>query len=295
MTGRKEDQRSHGLLVVDKPRGVTSRDAVNAIQRRFPPRTRVGHTGTLDPLATGVLVICVGQATRLAEYIQDLPKTYRATIRLGATSTTDDSDGEISERTDVTPLNESVITQVLPQFVGEIEQVPPVYSAIKQDGQRAYELARTGQAVVLHPRRVRIDAIRLRQYRWPFLELEIDCGKGTYIRALARDLGQALRVGGMISELRRIRVGPFDESLAIPWSALNKPSPLVLRSSTEAVAHLPRCDVSEAEFARLQQGQSIRRAVPAGDQAIFMGNQLVAMGRSDGSRVHPVKVFGVAV
>lgn len=285
------DRRLDGLIVIDKPAGLTSRQVVDAVQRRLPRGARVGHTGTLDPLATGVLVLCVGQATRLAEPIQDLPKTYRASVRLGATSTTDDADGEISERLEAVPITEAVIMATLPRFLGEIEQVPPAYSAVKQQGQRAYERARSGQALTLAPRRVRIEAIRLIRYQWPLLHLEIDCGKGTYIRALARDLGQVLGVGGLITALRRTRVGPFDESSALAWTDLQSSSELMLRPPAEAVAHWPRCDLTATECLRLRHGQAIRRTFPMGECALFYAEELVAIGRSDGGRILPIKVF----
>lgn len=291
MTGRKHDLPQHGLLVVDKPSGITSRDVVNRIQRHWPPRTRIGHTGTLDPLATGVLVICLGQATRLAEFIQDMPKTYRATIRLGASSTTDDADGEITEHPEAVPVDAAHLAGTLSRFIGEIEQVPPVYSAVKQGGRRAYEQARSGVRVELRPRRVRVDAIRVVRYAWPTLEVLIDCGKGTYIRSLARDLGQALGVGGMITALRRTRVGPFDESQAVPVAEFDSPRADMVRPLSEAVAELPAWQVTAEERRRLCQGQRITAAAPVGWCAVFHGGELQAIAQSDGRTIRPVKVL----
>jgi tRNA pseudouridine55 synthase len=174
------------LLVIDKPAGMTSRAVVDHAQRWFPPRTRLGHTGTLDPLATGVLVLCVGAATRLAEYIQRMPKTYRAGIALGARSDTDDADGHITPVPDATPPGRAELVETLRGFVGTLDQVPPAFSAAHVDGRRAYDLARRGAEVSLTPRPVTIHVIDLERYEYPHLELNVACGKGTYIRSLAR-------------------------------------------------------------------------------------------------------------
>lgn len=204
-----------GFLVIDKPAGMTSRDAVNVAQRWFPRKTKIGHAGTLDPLATGVLVLCVGKATKLVERVQAMGKTYRATILLGAASDTDDADGTVTPSVVNAIPSEERIRELLPNFVGEIRQRPPNVSAIKVAGRRAYDLARRGQEVELKPRTVRVDAIRPLKYEWPRLDLEIDCGKGTYIRSIARDLGELLGVGGLIAALRRTRIGGFTAEMGL--------------------------------------------------------------------------------
>lgn len=198
-----------GFLVIDKPGGMTSRNVVNIAQRWFPRKTKIGHTGTLDPLATGVLVLCIGKATKLADRVQAMGKTYHTRILLGATSTTDDADGTLSQQPVSETPSEARIRELLPAFIGEILQQPPIVSALKVDGRRAYDLARRGEDVKLEPRTVRIDDIRMLSYEWPYLELEIDCGKGTYIRSIARDLGEKLGCGGLVWSLRRTRVGCF--------------------------------------------------------------------------------------
>lgn len=205
----------NGLLVIDKPAGMTSRDAVNRIQRLLTRGTKIGHTGTLDPLATGVLVLCIGRATKLADHIQAMGKTYNTRIRLGAVSDTDDADGKTVVAPDALPPTLEAIHELLSGFLGNIEQLPPSYSALKVGGRRAYDLARRGQEVKLEPRIVRIDRIDLLQYDWPYIDLEIDCGKGTYIRSIARDLGLRLGTGGLVQMLRRTRVGPFTANGAI--------------------------------------------------------------------------------
>src|SRR5262249_2168360 len=170
----------HGVLVLDKPGGITSRAAVDRAQRWFPPGTRLGHTGTLDPLATGVLALCVGVATRLTEYGQRMNKPSRTGLLLGAQSDTDDADGTITPVAEAQAPQRAVVERALAGFIGEIEQVPPAYSAAKVTGRRAYDLARQGEEVVLQPRRVRIYGIDLLAYDYPRLELEVRCGKGTY-------------------------------------------------------------------------------------------------------------------
>src|SRR4051812_31792112 len=182
----------NGLLVIDKPGGMTSRDAVNRVQRWFPRKTEIGHTGTLDPLATGVLVVCVGAATRLADYVQAMGKSYASRFRLGATSTTDDADGDVTETPNATAPTRAQIEAALSMFIGSVEQMPPSVSALKVGGRRAHDLARKGKVVPLAARTVRVDAIRVTNYEWPWLDVEVDCGKGTYIRSIARDLGAQL-------------------------------------------------------------------------------------------------------
>jgi tRNA pseudouridine55 synthase len=179
----------NGLLVIDKPGGMTSRDVVNRVQKWFPRKTKIGHTGTLDPLATGVLVVCVGQATRLADYVQAMGKSYASRFRLGATSTTDDADGAVTETPHAVAPTRADLEAALARFVGTIEQLPPVFSALKLDGRRAHDLARQGKDVQLARRPVRIDAIRLTGFEWPYLDVEVDCGKGTYIRSIGRGWG----------------------------------------------------------------------------------------------------------
>ena len=255
-----------GLLILDKPAGMTSRDALNRAQRWFPRGTKLGHTGTLDPLATGVLVLCVGAATKLAEYVQAMGKGYRTRIRLGATSDTDDADGAVTiDDRAAAPSEEAVRAALLP-FRGTIQQLPPAYSALKLGGVRAHELARRGREVELAARPVRIDAVRLLTYEWPFLDLEIDCGKGTYIRSIARDIGGALGVGGMVQELRRTRVGGFraDDGVTLAATAVDVKAKLLPPAT--AVAELPKLTPPADDLRRLLFGQWVRadRGFPAG-------------------------------
>ncbi len=270
----------NGLLVIDKPGGMTSRDAVNRIQKWFPRRTRIGHTGTLDPLATGVLVLCIGPATRLAEYVQAMGKSYAARFRLGAVSTTDDADGEVSERC-VEPVPAGGLHAALASFVGTIEQVPPAYSALKIDGGRAHLLARKGAEVRLAARPVRIAAIRVQRYEWPFLELEIDCGKGTYIRSIARDLGIALGCGGLVQTLRRTRIGPFTVERAMSLDA--DPAKLELLPPHMAVEALPTIRLDSAREERFRRGLPVDH--PAARAAEWDDSQEVVVSSERGAMV----------
>jgi tRNA pseudouridine55 synthase len=255
-----------GLLVLDKPGGMTSRAAVDRALGWFPRGTRVGHTGTLDPLATGVLVLCVGAATRLTEYVQDMAKTYRAGLLLGARSDTDDADGTVTPVAGARPPDRDTVLRQLEGFVGEIEQVPPAFSAAKVTGQRAYDLARKGEEVALKPRRVQVYGIQLLAYDYPRLDLHVDCGKGTYIRSLARDLGERLGCGALVEALRRTRVGPFQDGEAVGLEADAAAARQKLLPLAAAVAELPRVTLGEAQLRRLRQGQEIAlsRTVLAG-------------------------------
>lgn len=280
----------NGLLVLDKPPGLTSRDAVDRAARWFPRKTRIGHAGTLDPLATGVLVVAVGPATRLIEYVQAMPKTYRTRIRLGATSDTDDADGKVTHSLAAAPVDEGAVQAALGSFVGEVEQVPPAYSAARVEGRRAYALARRGDTVDLSPRRVRIDRIDIREYRWPDLELDVHCGKGTYIRSIARDLGKALGVGGYVTVLRRLRIGPFTVEEAMPLDT--DAAQLKLLPPAAAVCGLPVVRVTADEARRLRNGQAIP-AAGGGETAVMdEAGGLVAVGRAAGGWFKPEKVFG---
>jgi tRNA pseudouridine55 synthase len=295
----------HGLLVLDKPGGITSRDAVDRAQRWFPRGTRIGHTGTLDPLATGVLVLCVGVATRLTEYVQRMIKTYRTCVRLGAVSDTDDADGAITLRQVEKPPDQATVRQALGQLVGELEQVPPAFSAAKVTGRRAYHLARRGEEVALEPRRVQVHAIHLLAYEYPRLELEVVCGKGTYIRSLARDLGEHLGCGGLVETLRRTRVGQFraEDALILDVDAARVRRHLL--PLAEAVRELPRVCLPVAEAGRLRQGQCLSlhdASVPANPSdkpsecAVFdPAGALAAIAVLDWGKklLRPAKVFGL--
>ena len=198
----------NGLLVIDKPLGLSSMDVVRRV-RRAAGGARTGHAGTLDPLATGVVICCLGRATRAVEQLMGLTKVYDAVVDLSAFTATDDREGERQEIPVDTPPTPAEIDAACASFTGEIDQTPPAYSAVHIDGQRAYKLARQGAQVEIPSKRVRIDAIDILAYDWPDLSLRITCGRGTYIRSLARDLGCTLGTGGHLASLRRTSVGSY--------------------------------------------------------------------------------------
>lgn len=284
-----------GLLVIDKPGGMTSRDVVNRAQGWFPRRARIGHAGTLDPLATGVLVLCIGRATRLIEYVQRLDKEYRAGIAFGARSDTDDAAGAITPVDEVVVPDKREVLEALTGFIGIIEQTPPAYSAAKITGRRAYDLARRGQSVDLRPRPVRIDAIDVLAFEYPGLDVVIRCGKGTYIRALARDLGQRLGCGAYLESLRRTRIGPFHAGEACPLEITATEARAALLDIAMAVTGLSRVTLPDADLARLRQGQAVSLAAcEPGEIAVFDARGgLAAIGACQAERnvLQPVKVL----
>ena len=200
-----------GVINLDKPPGLTSARAVDRVKRLLPRGTKIGHAGTLDPFATGVLLLLVGRATKACERLMDAPKQYETTVKLGATTATDDLESPeiVTQSLPPEPPAAADVEAAVRPFVGDILQRPPAYSAMKVDGRRAYDLARSGKPVQLEPRPVRVYYIDIIEYAWPLLRLRIDCGRGTYIRSIARDLGEALGTGGYLTALRRTRVGAF--------------------------------------------------------------------------------------
>jgi tRNA pseudouridine55 synthase len=277
---------------------MTSRDVVNRVQRWFPRKTKIGHTGTLDPLATGVLVICIGAATRLADYVQAMGKSYGSRFRLGATSTTDDADGNVTETPNVIPPSRDQIDSALKEFIGHVSQIPPAVSALKLEGRRAHDLVRKGQDVRLAARTVFIDAIRVTNYEWPFLDVEVDCGKGTYIRAIARDLGEKLGCGGMVQTLRRTRVGPFTAEQGIWIDVEPEAGRAAVMSMLRAFEKWPRVQLGADAVKRFQSGQMVEHL---GDSDLGAGyvvavldpsGDLVGIGETfKGKRVAPETVL----
>lgn len=285
-----------GFVNASKPVGPTSHDVVARVRRMLPRRTRVGHAGTLDPFASGVLVLCIGPATRLAEYVQRAPKRYRAVVRLGAVSSTGDRHGELARTAGAQPPSQAALATVLARFVGEIEQVPPAHSAVKVAGRRAYKLARRGEEFALAPRTVTVHGLDAIRYEWPELEIDVRCGSGTYIRALARDLGAALGVGGYCDALERTAVGAFVIEDAVAAGDVDFARDL--QTPLTALAGLPRVEASAQEVVALRYGQPIERdGLPAGTEAAVTdpGGKLVAVCRIAGDRrLKPAKVFPAA-
>jgi tRNA pseudouridine55 synthase len=253
-----------GVLNLKKPAGITSRDLVNKVQRLVRP-TKVGHAGTLDPMATGVLLVCVGPATRLVSMLQEGRKTYVTQFTLGQTSDTDDSSGVIAHRAiDGPPPLLPQIVELLNLMTGVISQVPPDYSAVHVDGQRAYSLARQGQEISLKAKEIEIHSIQLLRYEWPLLELEIVCGSGTYIRSIARDLGEQLGCGGLMSRLERTRIGDFSVSQSLTVDELTQDNlPVYVCPAVQIVQALPKFDCTPEDVTNLLCG---RRLVVCSEQ-----------------------------
>ncbi len=246
-----------GVLNLDKPGGVTSRDVVDLVSRPLR-KVKVGHAGTLDPLASGVLVVCVGAATRLIEYVQRMPKAYRTAVRLGARSDTLDADGRVEVVRDPRVPTEAEVRSALAAQVGTIAQVPPQFSALKVEGRRAYDLARAGKPVELAARPVDIHRVELISYEWPRLEFAVDCGSGTYIRSIARDVGEALGCGGLVDVLVRTRIGPFLLADALDPTGLAIGAILDrLRPAVDAIGDLPRLRLSAGQVEAVTRGKSL--------------------------------------
>lgn len=287
----------NGVLPVDKPVGPTSHDVVASVRRALRTR-QVGHTGTLDPFASGLLLVCVGKATRLAEYLTALPKTYVATMRLGAATDTDDHTGEVVSTSDAwRDLSEDQVRAALERQVGTVEQLPPVYSAKKVGGKRMYDVARRGGEVERRPVTVTIYRVTVLSMKLPEVVFEVECGSGTYVRAIARDAGEALGVGGHLSGLRRTRVGVHSVGRAVPLDALEDEARVrgAMLSPGEALAHLPHLSVDDEGAAALGHG----RPVPAPEDTpegcpvalVAAGGELLAIGERAGPIVKPRKVF----
>ncbi|HZD26872.1 MAG TPA: tRNA pseudouridine(55) synthase TruB [Alphaproteobacteria bacterium] len=298
MARRRRGNPVHGWVVLDKPREMTSTEAVSRVRRAFEA-AKAGHAGTLDPLATGVLPIALGEATKVVAMVMDSTKRYRFTLRWGEERDTDDVEGAVTATCGRRP-DEAAVEAVLPAFLGDVEQVPPTYSAIKVAGERAYDLARDGRPPDLAPRLVRIDALRL--LAMPDRDhavFEMTCGRGAYVRSLARDLGRRLDCLGHVSELRRTAVGAFTEARAIPLDKLDElrhkgALEQALLPVETALADIPALAVTGAEADRLKCGQAIR--VPhkvEGTVYTTTGGRPVALARASAGEVRPVRVFNL--
>lgn len=247
---------SDGVLVVDKPAGPTSHDAVDRVRKAFGTR-RVGHTGTLDPFATGVLPVCVGKATRLSRFLMEGEKVYVAGVRLGFATTTDDFTGEALGPPQAAAPERALLEAACQRFVGPLDQVPPAYSAKRVAGRKLYELARTGKAVERTASRVVIHAIRLGAATGDSFEIEVRCSQGTYIRALARDLGSALGLGGHLVSLRRTQSGEFGLGEAMAWDELARAARDRLIPRARLLSHFPTVTVTPEGRHALGHGQAI--------------------------------------
>jgi len=293
-------RRRDGLVVVDKPAGLTSHDVVARL-RRIAGTRRVGHAGTLDPMATGVLVLGVEKATRLLHHLVLADKAYRATIRLGQATSTDDAEGEPVGGASARTLTDDAVRNTMPSLTGDIEQVPSAVSAIKVAGQRAYARARAGEAVELAARPVTVHRFEAIGFRRPApdlldVDVEVECSSGTYVRALARDLGVALGVGGHVSALRRTRVGPFTLAQAHSLDELAQlDDPVTMPLAAAVGAALPVRQVTAAQARELSFGRTLPAAGIAGTYGAFdPDGAVVALVAERGGDARPVLVFTAA-
>ena len=310
MARSKKGTPIHGWLNLDKPQGMTSTQAIGRV-RRILNAQKLGHAGTLDPLATGILPIALGEATKTIQYAQDHDKVYRFTVQWGEARNTDDCEGVAIATSDKRP-SEAEILALLPRFIGDIEQTPPQFSAIKIDGERAYDLARAGEAVDIKSRPVTVYGLKLLKTTPDTAEFELECGKGTYVRSIARDLGQLLGCYGHVTVLRRLAVGNFTENTSISLDAFEKmmqsadPDQVLLPVET-VLDDIPALAMTAAEVGRIKQGQTLkflsrqdidRFAVAGIDD---MTNLILAVGdnkplallEKNGIELHPVKVFNL--
>jgi tRNA pseudouridine55 synthase len=289
-----------GFLNVHKPSGPTSRAVLNRVAR-LVRGVKIGHAGTLDPLASGVLVVGLGPATRLIDFVQQMPKSYRTVVRLGARSDTCDADGTIEAVLDPPIPSAEAIAAALQRQLGTIEQRPPGYSAVKVRGRRAYDLARGGMALDLPPRPVTIYRIGQIDYAWPRLVLEIDCGAGTYIRSIVRDLGETLDCGGYVEELVRTRIGTFTIDEAIDPEHLTTATIVAhVLPTSAAVGHLPQFQLTVEQVAEIVQGRAVNldpptgEPLPQGDVALLgPDGSVVAVAEADSrtGRLQPQRVL----
>ena len=308
MARRRRGHPVHGWVVVDKPVGPTSTQVVGRVRRAFDAQ-KVGHGGTLDPMASGLLPIALGEATKTVSYVMDAEKTYRFTVRWGQATDSDDAEGEVTAESPHRP-NEDEIRAVLPGFIGRLSQIPPAYSAIKVAGRRAYDLARAQADFELEAREITIARLALLECPDPdHAVFEADCGKGAYMRALARDLGLALDTCGHISALRRLRVGPFEEADAISLETLES-----LGHSAAAFEHLlpvgaalddiPALNLTESEANRLRCGQAVSLLARADRERIqhlsqgavvcaMAADTPVALARYEAGEIRPIRVLNL--
>ncbi len=286
--------RSSGFIVVDKPKGLTSHDVVSKVRRLLGKREKVGHTGTLDPLATGVLILAVGKATRLSNYLLQRDKIYRVKGRFGLYSPTYDVDGKLSS-VECREVSEGELLLVLPRFTGEITQYPPPYSAIRVKGKRAYQLAREGKKVELPPRKVTVYSLKLLSFSSPTFELLVHCSSGTYIRSLVHDIGEALGCSAVVEELRRVCVGNICEDESVPLDVLKERGVEPFLKPPYEVLGFPVVELLEREEKLFKNGALIPKPLPPGLYSVLsLRGEFLGVGRSNGEVLKPEKVISVS-
>lgn len=300
---KKRGHPVHGWVIVDKPLGLTSTQCLAKV-RRLTDAAKAGHGGTLDPLASGVLPIALGEATKTVNWVMTAGKTYRFTVRWGEATETDDTEGAVSQRSDVRPTREAILA-MLPSFTGEIMQRPPAYSAIKVDGKRSYDLARKGDAPELAVRPIRIDALRLIDCPDPdHAVFEVDCGKGAYVRALGRDFALFLGTYGHITALRRTRVGRYAETAAFSLDSLEElcqkdAAHAYLLPIETALDDIPALALTGPQADRLRHGQSVRLALtapglpPEGELLVMADGKPVGLAERLADEVRPLRLFNL--
>ena len=294
-------RRVNGILLLDKPSGLTSNAALQAVKKLYRAR-KAGHTGSLDPLATGLLPICFGEATKVSGFLLDADKDYRVTCKFGERTTTGDAEGEVLEQHPVEDLSEDRLREVMQGFLGDIEQIPPMYSALKHKGERLYKLARAGVEVEREPRQVTIHALELLTLTPPLAEIRVHCSKGTYVRTLVEDIGAALGCGAHVSGLRRLGVGPFDDSHMIDMEGLQAVAAesehaldQLLLPLESGLAQWPDVRLSSDAAFYLRQGQPVLvpKAPTAGLVRLYEGeSRFLGVGEIlDDGRVAPRRLM----
>ncbi len=292
MTKRRESL--EGVLPVDKPAGPTSHDVVAQARRALGER-RIGHTGTLDPFASGLLLLCVGRATRIAEYLTDMPKAYRATMRLGAATDTDDATGSVVAENDAwRTLDDATIRAAFAAEAGRRPQRPPAYSAKKIAGERAYRLARRGEVVELPDVDIEVHAIEVIAIALPEITFHVRCSSGTYIRSIGRDVAERLGTLGHLTALRRTAIGSHSVADALAVDRLDDPAAVasMLIAPAAALATFPRLSVDEEDARHLTHGRPVSCTLPDAQTIVVLhDDRLLAIGRAAGGRLEPNKVF----
>lgn len=301
---RQKGRQINGLVILDKASGASSNNVLQQVKRLYDAN-KAGHTGSLDPLATGVLPLCLGEATKVSQFLLDADKQYRARIKLGVRTDSGDSEGEVIAEAATNHLSEDKIRQALRQFEGEIEQLPPMYSALKRDGVPLYKLARQGITVEREPRPVTIYRIELTDYNGDEIEIEVDCSKGTYIRTIADDLGEALGCGGHIVSLRRTKAGVFTEADSVSIETLTAEKEQLglealdqrLIAMDEAINDLPEVRLPDITASQIKHGQAVMvRHLPAdGLVRMYDEEQFIGIGIiDDDGKVAPRRLINTA-
>jgi tRNA pseudouridine55 synthase len=291
----------NGIILVDKPEGPSSFEVVRLI-RRMSKMSRVGHAGTLDPLAEGLLVVCLGEGCKLVPFLQDGIKRYKARIALGIETLTLDKEGDVIRREEVSPFSQEEVQRALARFKGRVMQVPPVYSAVKKDGVKLYRKARRGEAVQPEPREIHIDAIELDDVAADSISITVDCKKGTYIRSLARDVADALGTIGILDYLRRVSTSGFHVQSAMPLDHIAHGASIVenVISMPDALPHMPKVVIDDEKAALVRNGGAIPypehlpKSIQDEDPHVALlsaGGELVAIAKRMSDKLQPVRVM----